>query len=72
MIRKLSISTWKLPGKLQSIISSLIFHGAYKPDGLGRTWPNALTREGVKGMENDKWSREITPEHDVNTFHLQE
>jgi alpha-glucosidase len=41
------------------------FHGAYKPDGLGRTWPNALTREGVKGMENDKWSREITPEHDV-------
>ncbi len=37
------------------------FHGAYKPDGLGRTWPNALTREGVKGMENDKWSRDITP-----------
>ncbi|HEX7494202.1 MAG TPA: glycoside hydrolase family 97 protein [Bacteroidales bacterium] len=41
------------------------FHGAYKPDGLGRTWPNALTREGVKGMENDKWSKEITPAHDV-------
>jgi alpha-glucosidase len=41
------------------------FHGAYKPDGLGRTWPNALTREGVKGMENDKWSKEVTPEHDV-------
>jgi alpha-glucosidase len=41
------------------------FHGAYKPDGLGRTWPNALTREGVKGMENDKWSKDITPGHDV-------
>jgi alpha-glucosidase len=41
------------------------FHGAYKPDGLGRTWPNALTREGVKGMENDKWSKEVTPAHDV-------
>ena len=41
------------------------FHGAYKPDGIGRTWPNALTREGVKGMENDKWSKEITPAHDV-------
>jgi alpha-glucosidase len=41
------------------------FHGAYKPDGIGRTWPNALTREGVKGMENDKWSREITPDHDL-------
>jgi glycosyl hydrolase family 97 len=31
------------------------FHGAYKPDGIGRTWPNALTREGVKGMENIQW-----------------
>jgi len=41
------------------------FHGAYKPDGLGRTWPNALTREGVKGMENNKWSRDIDPDHDV-------
>jgi alpha-glucosidase len=41
------------------------FHGAYKPDGLGRTYPNALTREGVKGLENDKWSKDITPEHDV-------
>ncbi len=41
------------------------FHGAYKPDGLGRTWPNALTREGVKGMENDKWSKDIDPDHDV-------
>jgi alpha-glucosidase len=41
------------------------FHGAYKPDGLGRTYPNALTREGVKGLENDKWSKDITPDHDV-------
>lgn len=41
------------------------FHGAYKPDGLGRTFPNALTREGVKGMENDKWSRDINPDHDA-------
>jgi alpha-glucosidase len=41
------------------------FHGAYKPDGIGRTWPNALTREGVKGMENNKWSKDINPDHDV-------
>jgi len=41
------------------------FHGSYKPEGLNRTWPNALTREGVRGMENDKWERTITPEHDV-------
>ena len=41
------------------------FHGAYKPDGIGRNWPNAITREGVKGMENNKWSRDINPDHDV-------
>ncbi|HNW56938.1 MAG TPA: glycoside hydrolase family 97 protein [Bacteroidales bacterium] len=41
------------------------FHGAYKPDGLGRTYPNAITREGVKGLENDKWSKDISPDHDV-------
>jgi alpha-glucosidase len=41
------------------------FHGSYKPDGLERTWPNALTREGVKGLEWNKWSRDVGPEHDV-------
>jgi alpha-glucosidase len=41
------------------------FHGAYKPDGFSRTYPNALTREGVKGMEHNKWSKDVDPEHDV-------
>jgi alpha-glucosidase len=27
------------------------FHGANKPTGEARTWPNEITREGVKGME---------------------
>ena len=40
------------------------FHGAYKPTGFSRTYPNALTREGVKGLENVKWSKDITPAHD--------
>jgi alpha-glucosidase len=40
------------------------FHGAYKPTGFSRTYPNALTREGVKGLENVKWSKLITPAHD--------
>ncbi len=40
------------------------FHGAYKPTGLSRTYPNVLTREGVKGLENTKWSKDITPAHD--------
>jgi alpha-glucosidase len=29
----------------------LDFHGANKPTGQSRTWPNELTREAVKGME---------------------
>ena len=41
------------------------FHGAYKPTGLRRTYPNLLTREGVMGLEYSKWSDRITPEHDV-------
>ncbi|MGE5355493.1 MAG: glycoside hydrolase family 97 protein [Deltaproteobacteria bacterium] len=40
------------------------FHGSYKPTGLSRTYPNQLTREGVRGLENSKWSRGITPAHD--------
>ncbi|MFN8239160.1 MAG: glycoside hydrolase family 97 protein [Bacteroidales bacterium] len=41
------------------------FHGAYKPDGFNITYPNAITREGVKGLENSKWSKDINPEHDL-------
>ena len=41
------------------------FHGAYKPAGLQRTYPNVITREGVMGLENNKWSEKITPEHDL-------
>jgi alpha-glucosidase len=41
------------------------FHGCYKPDGMERTWPNAITREGVQGLEHNKWSYDVTPEHDL-------
>ena len=37
------------------------FHGAYKPDGLRRTYPNVITREGVMGLEYSKWSDRNTP-----------
>ena len=43
----------------------LDFHGAFKPDGMQRTYPNVLTREGVMGAEYNKWSARITPKHDV-------
>ena len=39
------------------------FHGSYKPAGLRRAFPNVLTREGVPGLEHNKWSSEVaTPE----------
>jgi alpha-glucosidase len=41
------------------------FHGAYKPDGLRRTWPNLITREGVMGKEYLKMSARTTPAHDA-------
>jgi alpha-glucosidase len=41
------------------------FHGAFKPDGMRRTYPNVLTREGVMGAEYNKWSARITPKHNV-------
>jgi alpha-glucosidase len=41
------------------------FHGAYKPTGMIRTWPNQITREGILGNEYNKWSRRVTAEHRV-------
>jgi alpha-glucosidase len=41
------------------------FHGAYKPDGIIRTYPNMITREGVLGEEFSKFSGQLLPEHNV-------
>ena len=41
------------------------FHGIYKPAGLSRAYPNVLSYEGLKGLEHNKWSKEITPKHNV-------
>ena len=41
------------------------FHGAYKPTGVRRTYPNLMTREGVMGNEHTKWSTNIQPPHNV-------
>jgi alpha-glucosidase len=40
------------------------FHGANKPTGLERTWPNEMIREGVRGME----SRNLTARARHNTI----
>jgi alpha-glucosidase len=41
------------------------FHGAYKPTGLYRTYPNVLTSEGVLGLEQSKWGDLASPDNAV-------
>ena len=41
------------------------FHGAFKPAGLRRAYPNVINYEGLKGLENVKWSKSITPKHNL-------
>lgn len=43
------------------------FHGAHKPAGLQRTYPNVISFEGVYGLEQSKGddSKSISPEHNV-------
>ncbi len=41
------------------------YHGAYKPTGLQRTFPNIVNFEGVRGMENVKWSNTDFPLYEV-------
>jgi alpha-glucosidase len=43
------------------------FHGMYKPTGIQRTYPNIVNFEGVKGLENVKWTpNDDVPKYDVS------
>lgn len=42
------------------------YHGMYKPTGIQRTYPNVVNFEGVKGLENNKWTpNDNVPLYDV-------
>ncbi len=43
------------------------FHGAYKPTGMERLYPNVISREGVYGLEQSKWdnTKSIGPDHNL-------
>ncbi len=41
------------------------FHGAFKPDGSQRTWPNLITREAVLGLEWSRTGRRCSPDHEL-------
>lgn len=43
----------------------LDLHGATHPWGMTRTWPHFITQEGVLGAEYNKWTRRITPRHNI-------
>lgn len=40
-------------------------HEPIKPTGIRRTYPNMMTREGVRGMEWNAWSEGNSPTHTV-------
>ena len=42
-----------------------MIHGAPKPAGFSRTYPNMLAREGILGSEYNIWSSKANPEHDL-------
>jgi alpha-glucosidase len=56
---------WKIAAEAAKRKLLVDFHGAYKPAGLRRTYPNVLTREGVKGLEHSKWGGAISPKHNL-------
>src|ERR1043166_5892466 len=41
------------------------FHGAMRPATMTRTWPNLVNTEGVRGLEQTKWSKYANPKHNV-------
>ncbi|HZY83087.1 MAG TPA: glycoside hydrolase family 97 protein, partial [Cyclobacteriaceae bacterium] len=43
----------------------IMYHGAFKPAGFSRTWPNSITREAVLGSEYNIWSEKAHPDHDL-------
>lgn len=49
---------------------TVTLHGAYKPTGMERTWPNVLTYEGVLNQEYNKWEvpgqRGTPPRHNLD------
>ena len=55
-------STAKKAAEHQMLVD---YHGAYKPTGMTRTYPNVLTTEGVYGGEQNKWTDDLTPRHNI-------
>ncbi|WP_428232807.1 glycoside hydrolase family 97 protein [Flavobacterium sp.] len=59
--QKMVKSLYNVAKKAASYKLFIDFHGMYKPTGIQRTYPNIVNFEGVKGLENAKW----TPNDDM-------
>ncbi len=62
--QKVVASTYEIASKAADHKLLIDFHGIYKPTGLQRVYPNIINFEGVKGLENNKW----TPNDDVPRY----
>jgi len=54
--QKMVKSVYNIAKKAASYKLLVDFHGMYKPTGIQRTYPNVVNFEGVKGLENAKWT----------------
>lgn len=43
----------------------IVAHEPIKDTGIRRTWPNFMSREGVRGMEFNAWSNTNPPDHET-------
>lgn len=59
--QKMVKSIYDIAKKAASYKLFIDYHGIYKPTGIQRTYPNIVNFEGVKGLENAKW----TPNDDM-------
>lgn len=64
--QKMVASLYEIADKAAKYHLLLDYHGMYKPTGIQKTYPNILNLEGVKGMENNKWTlNDDVPKYDV-------
>jgi len=65
--QKMVASLYRIAQKAADYKLVIDYHGMYKPSGLMSTFPNVLNCEGVKGMENVKWTpHDDVPRYDVS------
>lgn len=62
--QKMVKSLYDIAKKAASYKLIIDYHGMYKPTGIQRTFPNIVNFEGVKGLENAKW----TPNDDMPRY----